>query len=142
MCAHVFVCLDRIWKKEISTLKHVNLIHYYNSDIGAHKKLRILEVLAPDWEEVGDILDFKNYELRAIKNAGAGTTPVQCLRSVFNKWMDRGDEGTLACNWQGIYKLLKKAMKNKDAKELKTAIESEYSDLRNNYEDGKKLEIR
>ena len=136
------VCLDRIWKIEISTLKYINLIRYYNSDTGAHKMLRIMEVLAPDWEEVGDILDFNNYELRAIRNVGTGTTPIQCLRRVFNKWMDRGDEGALACNWQGIYNLLKKAMKNKHAKELKTAIESEYSDLRNNYEDGKKLEIR
>jgi len=132
------VCeLVPIWKREISAMKLINLIHYYHSETGEHRTLKILNILAPDWVEVGNILGFKNYELETIRNAGAGTTPVQCLRVVLSKWMERGGEGTYKCNWEGLRNLLKDAMKIAAAKELKIAVEADFSDLRNNYNDGK-----
>ena len=68
-----------IWKVQIREMKYFNLIRYCNPNTGEKKELRILDDLLAGWEDIGQILCFKPFQIEAIRYPGAGKTPFQCL---------------------------------------------------------------
>ena len=93
-----------------------------------------MEDLSADWEHIGEFLGFRPPEINAIRHAGAGRTPFQCLRDVFTKWLDNTDDKQhFPSNWTGLYNLLVDSQHRRTAKDLKFAIEASYSDLHQNF---------
>ena len=130
-----------VWSVEIRRMEYFNLIRYYDPITEKKKEMKILEDLSAYWVVVGDILGFSPSEIEAIRNAGAGKTPVQCIRDVFTKWMKNADgmpnSKRFPSNWAGVYNLLKDSQQSTLAKDLKDAIEAYYSDLNQNFDKSK-----
>ena len=120
-------------------MKYFRLIRYRDPN-GEIKELRILDDLSPDWEGIGETLGFKPSVIKAIRNAGSGKTPLQCLRDVFTRWLDNADnmpfKKRFPSNWTGVYNLLLDSQHGTTAKDLKAAIKASYSDLHQNFDDG------
>ena len=91
-------------------MKYLNLISYRDPITSEKKELRILDDLSADWECIGEILGFRPPEINAIRHAGAGKTPIQCLREVISKWIQNADNMPSSkqypCNWNGLYNML------------------------------------
>ena len=121
-------------------MKYFHLIWYYDLYTGEKKELRMLDNLSADWENIGEILGLKTTDITAIRNAGAGKNPLQCLRDVFTRWLDNADnmpsKEHYPCNWTGVYNLLLDSQHSTPAKDLKAAIEASYSDFHHNFNDG------
>ena len=116
----------------------MNLIRYYDPNTSEKKELRIMDDLSADWERSGEMLGFRPPEINAIRHAGAGKTPIQCLREVFSKWIQNGDNMPSSkqypCNWTGLYNVLIDSKHGGTADDLKAAITAYSSDLRQNYD--------
>ena len=121
-------------------MKYLNLIIYHDPNTSEKKELRILDDLSADWECIGEILGFRPPEIDAIRHAGAGKTPIQCLREVISKWIQNADNMPSSkqypCNWTGLYNMLMDSKHGATANDLKAAISASSSDLHQSFDDG------
>ena len=117
-----------------------NLVRYYDPKTFKKKDLRILEDIAADWEVIGEILGFRPPRIKAIRCAGAGKTPAQCLRGVLTRWMVNANvmpnSDRYPSTWQGLHNLLVDSLHGATAKDLTDAIDTPYSDLHSNFDKG------
>ena len=127
-------------------MSSLNLVRYYDPKTGEKKELRILEDIAADWAEIGEMFGFRPPEIKTIRAAGASKTPNQCLRDVLTRWMADAYgmpySDRFPSTWQGIHNLLVKSLHSNTAKYLKDAINSTYSDLHDNFDNGKFSKFR
>ena len=123
----------------------LNLVRYYDPKTGKKEDLRILEDIAADWEEIGEMLGFRPPEIKTVRGAGAGKTPTQCLRDILTKWIANSNgmpnSDRFPGTWQGIHNLLVNSLHGTTAKDLTNAINTTYSDLHNNFDKGKFFKI-
>ena len=121
-------------------MQYLNLIRYYDPNTSEKKELRILDNLSADWECIGEILGFRPPEIDAIRHAGAGKTPIQCLREIISKWMQNAgnmpSSKQYPCNWNGLYSMLMDSKHGATANDLKAAITACSSDLHQTFDDG------
>ena len=129
-----------VWNVQIREMKCLNLIRYCDPSTSEKKELRILDDLSADWEDIGEILGFRPPEIKAIRHAGAGKTPVQCLREVISKWTQNADNMPSSkrypCNWTGFYNMLMDSKHGATANDLKAAITASCSDLHQSFDAG------
>ena len=129
-----------VWNVQLREMQCLNLIRYYDPNTSEKKELRILDDLSADWEDIGVILGFRPQEIKAIQNAGAGRTLIQCLREVISKWMQNADKMPSSkrypWNWTGFYNMLEDSKHGATANDLKAAINSSFSDLHQNFDAG------
>ena len=137
---HIGVSDLPIWKLQIRGMKYLNLISYRDPNTSDKKELRILDDLSADWECIGEILGFRPPEIHAIRHAGAGKTPIQCLREVISKWIQNADNMPFSkqypCNWNGLYNMLMDSKHGATANDLKAAVTASSSDLHQSFDDG------
>ena len=95
--------------------------------------------LAPDWSEIAVILEFKPADIRAIQNPGSYKPAEYCLQDIISRWLQERNrqEQEITGTWKGVYNLLVDSFHCNTAKELSDAIESEYSDIGGNLNNGK-----
>ena len=129
------------WNVQIRGMKYLNFIRYHDLNTSDKKESRILDDLSADWEDIGEILGFRPPEINAIRHAGAGKTPIQCLREVISKWIWNADNMPSSkqypCNWNGLYNMLMDSKHGATANDLKAAITGSCSDLHQSFDDGK-----
>ena len=85
------------------------------------KKIKIIESVAPQWKELGDLLDFdpegRTLELIEANNQLKGN--VACCREMFVSWLKgKGREAT----WEVLIELLDDIDQSELAKQVKTAL--------------------
>ena len=121
-------------------MKYLNVVSYHDPNTSEKKELRILDDLSADWEDIGEILGFRPPEINVIRHAGAGKTPIQCLREVISKWIQNADNMLFSkrypCNWTGLYNILMDSKHGTIANDLKAAITASSSDLHQSFDDG------
>ena len=121
-------------------MKYLNLIRYRDPNTSEVREVRILDDLAADWECIGELLDFRPPEIDAIRHAGAGKAPIQCLREVLSKWIQNAvnmpSSKRYPCNWTGVYNLLMDSKHGTTASDLKAAVTASTSDFHQSVDDG------
>ena len=85
------------------------------------EKIKIIESVAPQWKELGDLLDFdpegRTLELIEANNQLKG--PVACCREMFVTWLKgKGREAT----WEVLIELLDDSDQSELAKKIKSAL--------------------
>ena len=85
------------------------------------EKIEIIESVAPQWKQLGDLLDFdpvgRTLELIEANNQVKG--PVACCREMFITWLKgKGKEAT----WEVLIELLNNIGQSELAKQVKTAL--------------------
>ena len=85
------------------------------------EKIKIIESVAPQWKELGDLLDFdsegRTLELIEANNQQKG--PVACCREMFVYWLKgKGREAT----WGVLIELLDDIDQSELARKVKTAL--------------------
>ena len=86
------------------------------------EKIKIIESVAPQWKELGDLLDFdpegRTLELIEANNQLKGL--VACCREMFVMWLKgKGREVT----WEELIELLEDIDQSELARKVKTALE-------------------
>ena len=85
------------------------------------KKIKIIERVAPFWQELGDQLDFDESGSRlALIKAEHPTNPVACCRAMFQHWLM--GNGVTPCSWRMLIQLLNDVDKKGLAKDIKSAL--------------------
>ena len=132
-----------VWNVQIRDMQCLNRIRYRDPNTSEKKELRILDDLSADWERIGEILGFRPPEIDAIRHAGAGKTPTQCLSDVISKWMQNAEKMPSSkrypWNWTGFHNMLEDSKHGATANDLKAAINSSCSDLHQNFDAGEKF---
>ena len=85
------------------------------------EKIKIIESVAPQWKELGDLLDFdpegRTLELIEANNQQKG--PVACCREMFVSWLKgKGKEAT----WEVLIELLGDVDQSELGKQVKTVL--------------------
>ena len=118
----------------------LQLIRYYDSETQQHLKIRIIEEVASDWEEVAGQLGFTPAVIVAVKNPGCGKTPDACFKEILRRWMANAtgmpNADKYPCTWKGIHTLLIDTTHTTVANDLKEAIEATYTDFKKTYDEG------
>ena len=88
---------------------------------GIGEKIKIIESVAPQWKELGDLFDFdpegRTLELIEANNQQKG--PVACCREMFVYWLKgKGREAT----WEVLIELLDDIDQSELARKVKTAL--------------------
>ena len=85
-----------------------------------NKKIQIIKTLAPDWNELGILLDFdeSGSELDNIERAHS-TDKARC-KAMFQHWI-KGN-GVRPCSWQKLIQLLEDCEQESLAKEIQHAL--------------------
>jgi len=84
------------------------------------EKIKIIESVAPQWKELGDLLDFDS-EGRTLEliEAKQQKDPVACCREMFVTWLrGKGREAT----WEVLIELLHEVDQSELAKKVKSAL--------------------
>ena len=111
MCA---VCLPTLTGKK-PTLAQLKIMKTATGE-----KIKIIESVAPQWKELGDLLDFDS-EGRTLEliEANQQKGPVACCREMFVYWLKgKGREAT----WGVLIELLDDVDQSELARKVKTAL--------------------
>ena len=118
----------------------LQLIRYYDSETQQHLKIKIIEEVASNWEEVAGQLGFTPGVIVAVKNPGCGKTPDACFKEILRRWMANAtgmpNADRYPCTWRGIHALLIDTTHTTVANDLKEAIEATYTDFKKTYDEG------
>ena len=87
------------------------------------EKIKIIESVAPQWKELGDLLDFdtegRTLELIEANNQQKGH--VACCREMFVYWLKGGGKDT---TWEVLVELLDDIEQSELAKQVKRAVQN------------------
>ena len=67
---------------------------------GNHQELRIIDLVAAEWEQVAIQIGFQPYEIQRLERDYSNDTRRACWK-VFNEWLCRGQD--LVCQGQALY---------------------------------------
>ena len=85
------------------------------------EKIEIIKTIAPDWKEVGFLMDFdpKGMKIASIEaeHAHKRNGPVICCREIFTIWLDQPD-----ATWGNLVELLIDSEQKDLAEQLKDAL--------------------
>ena len=86
------------------------------------KKIQIIKTLAPDWNDLGDLLDFdqSGTELGNIEEAHS-TDKARC-KAMFQHWLN--GNGVRPCSWRKLIQLLEDCDQEALAKEIQDVLTS------------------
>lgn len=112
------------------TISHLQLIRYGNH-ASNEQDLRLLQCLATKWKRVGEILGLHRAVIQNIEKPGSGSSPEDCIRQVFVKWLDNGPQlpnySHYPLTWRGLYNLLLASEHSEAANELIVALSSQFN---------------
>ena len=105
------VRIVQIYLEPIFTLKNMTLLK-------ADPPLRLIEVLAPDWEEAAHLLGMSRHRVRIIKK-DHGQSVEECCRTLIDHWLyDVHGTYSYEQSWKGMSNLLKDMKLSNMAKKL------------------------
>ena len=118
-----------LWDEDMK-MDYLKLIKYFDSEIGEHREMRILDDLAPYWKKIAELVGIPPY---CIKSIAKQESDVDCSRDVLAQMSHckRYSE-----KWRGLYNLLKDGRQEKLAADLEAALNAEKCSIRGNYDEG------
>ena len=112
------------------TISHLQLITYGHHSSNK-QALRLLQRLAPQWRNIGEILGLHGAVIETIENPGSGTHPEDCMRKVFTKWLENAPQlprySHYPLTWRGLHNLLLDSEHSVAATELMEALRSKFT---------------
>lgn len=85
------------------------------------KRIKIIEVVAPQWLVLGDLLEFDNRGIKlGLIRATHPCDPLACCRDMFQYWLD--GHGVRPCSWSKLLELLEDCDLAELAKELHSVL--------------------
>ena len=111
-------------------MDYLKLIKYFDSEIGEHREIRILDDLAPYWKKIAKLVGIPPY---CIKSIAKQESDVDCSQDVLAQMPHCKHYSK---KWRSLYNLLKDGQQEKLAADLEAALNAEKCSIRGNYDEG------
>ena len=122
---YIFQLLGEEYSLSANVLQRIE----WNDNTGETRKLRLYEILGPDWENVADLVGLPPQVTRAIKRDNQDVE--YCIRSVTEKWIEDAPRmNNYKCTLNGMSRLLIDIGQGAASKHLRQAMEANVSSLK------------